>query len=61
MLREGLTYDIANIGHPMLFTETYVGTKKIIEDYIDEVATCLHYLVATECLTFGVEQKIQFF
>ena len=61
VLREGLTYDIANIGHPMLFTETYVGTKKIIEDYIDEVATCLHYLVATECLTFGVEQKIQFF
>ena len=61
VLREGLTYDIANIGHPMLFTETYVGTKKIIVDYIDEVATCLHYLVATECLTFGVEQKIQFF
>lgn len=28
ILREGLSYDIANIGHPMLFTATYIGTKK---------------------------------
>ena len=27
ILREGLTFDIANIAHPMLFTATYVGTK----------------------------------
>jgi NTE family protein len=27
VLREGLSYDFANIGHPMLFAETYVGTK----------------------------------
>ncbi len=28
ILREGLSYDIANIAHPLLFTEAYVGTKK---------------------------------
>ncbi len=27
LLKEGLTYDIANIGHPMLFAATHVGTK----------------------------------
>ena len=41
ILREGLTYDIANIAHPMLFAATYVGTKKIIEDYVEEVSESL--------------------
>ena len=27
VLRDGLTHDFANIGHPMLFAETYIGTK----------------------------------
>ena len=33
LLREGLSYDIANIAHPMLFTATYVGTKKFITQF----------------------------
>ena len=47
ILRDGLTYDFANIGHPMLFTETYIGTKKIIENYVDEMSDCLRYLACS--------------
>ena len=61
VLREGLTYDIANIGHPLLFAETYIGTKKIIEDYVEEMSNCLCYLASSECITFKLEEKIQFF
>ena len=32
ILREGLSYDIANIAKPMLVTATYVGTKKNREE-----------------------------
>ena len=61
VLRDGLTYDFANIGHPMLFAETYIGTKKIIENYVDEVSDCLRYLASSECITFQLKEKIQFF
>lgn len=47
MLSEGLTYDIANIAHPLLFSVTYVGTKKIIEDYVAEVSEGLAYCFGT--------------
>lgn len=60
ILRDGLTYDFANIGHPMLFAETYIGTKKIIENYVDEVSDCLRYLASSECITFQLKEKIQF-
>ena len=61
VLREGLSYDFANIGHPMLFAETYIGTKKIIENYVEEVSNCLQYLASSECITFQLKEKIQFF
>ncbi|MFM7811409.1 MAG: DUF3336 domain-containing protein [Acinetobacter junii] len=61
VLREGLSYDFANIGHPMLFAETYVGTKKIIENYVELVSDCFQYLASSECITFQLKEKIQFF
>lgn len=60
LLKEGLTYDIANIGHPMLFAATHVGTKKLIEDYIEEVSQSLAYIASSECITFQRKEKIEF-
>ncbi|WP_130802656.1 DUF3336 domain-containing protein [Acinetobacter ihumii] len=61
LLQEGLTHDIANIGHPMLFTVSYLGTKQLIEDYVDEVSKCLMFIAASTCQTLSIKQKIQFF
>jgi NTE family protein len=61
LLREGLTYDIANIAHPMLFAATYVGTKKIIEDYVIEVSESLVYIASAECEGLSIPEKIDFF
>lgn len=61
VLLEGLTYDIANIGHPLLFTHTFVGTKKIIEDYIEEVDACLMCIAHYQGDDFTLEQKLNFF
>lgn len=61
ILREGFSHDIANIGHPMLFTYSYIGTKKLIEDYIDEVSKSLIYIASQQCETLDIQEKIKFF
>ena len=61
ILREGFSHDVANIGHPMLFAHTYVGTKKIIEDYIDEVSKSLAFIASESCQLLTLENKIKFF
>lgn len=61
ILREGLSHDVANIGHPMLFNQTYVGTKKIIEDYIEEVSLSLVYIASSQCDALTVQEKLDFF
>ena len=61
ILREGFSHDVANIGHPMLCAHTYVGTKKIIEDYIDEVSKSLAFIASESCQLLTLENKIKFF
>lgn len=61
ILSEGLSYDVANIGHPMLFGSTYVGTKKIIEDYIEEVSESLAYVASESCASLTFQEKHDFF
>lgn len=61
ILREGLTYDIANIAHPLLFSATYVGTKRIIEDYIEEVSQSLAFIASDACTELQHQEKIEFF
>lgn len=61
ILREGLSYDIANIAHPLLFTEAYVGTKRIIEDYVEEVSQGLAYIASIDCTCLSMEEKIEYF
>ncbi len=61
ILSEGLTYDIANIAHPLLFSVAYVGTKKIIEDYVAEVSESLAFIASKECECLTLSEKISFF
>lgn len=61
ILREGLSYDLANIAHPLLFTVAYVGTKKIIEDYVEEVSKSLAFIASEECTCLTAQEKICFF
>lgn len=61
ILREGFSHDVANIGHPMLFAHTYVGTKKLIEDYVDEVSKSLTFIASENCQLLTIENKRKFF
>lgn len=61
ILREGLSHDIGNIGHPMLFTQTYIGTKKLIEDYVEGVSQGMAFVASDECDNLTLQEKIDFF
>lgn len=60
-LREGLNFDIANIAHPLLYAQTFIGTKKLIEDYIENVSQGFAYIASDEFTAFTLQQKIDYF
>lgn len=60
-LFEGLHGNLANISNPRLYGQVRVGTKRLIEDYINEVVRCLDYLCAGDFPDFSADEKILFF
>lgn len=60
-LAEGLHGNLANISNPLLHGSTRVGTKRLIEEYVDEVARCLDYICVGEFRDFSHDEKVLFF
>lgn len=60
-LHEGLHGNLGNMANPVLHSYCLVGTKKIIEEYIEEVAACLHYVADTDSDDISLGDKIKFF
>ncbi|MCH4247626.1 MAG: DUF3336 domain-containing protein [Acinetobacter populi] len=60
-LREGLNFDIANISHPLLYTQTFFGTKKLIEDYIEQVCEAFAYIACETFTALSLTEKIKYF
>lgn len=60
-LREGLHHDLGNMGNPALYTQSRVGTKHLIEEYIVQVCEALDFLCDHPVPGFPVSEKLQFF
>ncbi len=60
-LREGLHHDLGNMGDIRLYQQCHFGTKKLVEDYIDEVCECLHYLKRASVEGLTPASKLDFF
>ncbi|MBS8239016.1 DUF3336 domain-containing protein [Marinobacter lipolyticus] len=60
-LREGLHHDLGNMGNPVLYTRSRVGTKHLIEEYILQVCEGLDFLCDHPVPGFPVADKLQFF
>lgn len=60
-LHEGLHGNLGNISNPRLYQQSRVGTKKLIENYLNEVTTALNYLCDTNFKEFGLKEKLDFF
>lgn len=60
-LHEGLHGNLGNISNPQLYRYTRIGTKRLIEDYLNEVSTALDYLCDNEFDEFPFKEKLDFF
>lgn len=61
LLYEGLHGNLGNITNASLYGNCRVGTKKLIETYVEEVVRCLDYLCAGDFKDFSLDEKILFF
>eukprot|EP00004_Rigifila_ramosa_P024308 TRINITY_DN7003_c0_g1_i1.p1 TRINITY_DN7003_c0_g1~~TRINITY_DN7003_c0_g1_i1.p1 ORF type:complete len:615 (-),score=171.98 TRINITY_DN7003_c0_g1_i1:212-2056(-) len=60
-LRADLLRTLGNLNHPSLYTRCHVGTKVLIESYLDEVVSELNYVCETEFDNFSLQEKFDFF
>jgi predicted acylesterase/phospholipase RssA len=60
-LHEGLHGNLGNIANPALYNIARVGTKQLIETYLDEVCSALEYLCDGNFIEFSFQEKLEFF
>ena len=60
-LRQGLHWNLANLGNPALYTRALAGTKHLIHDYVDEVEQSLDVLLQTTHPALPQAEKARFF
>lgn len=60
-LHAGLHGNLGNMANPFLYQHARVGTKKLIEDYLEEVEACLIYICDNEFDNFDLGAKLRFF
>jgi hypothetical protein len=62
LLRTSLSRNLGDMGNPELYTKSRVGTKRLIEDYIDEVVKQLIYICdSPDTADNTLDNKLDFF
>lgn len=60
-LNEGIHGNMAGMGHGKLYTRAKAGTKRLIEQYVDEIDDALRFLAELETDDISVQEKLEFF
>ena len=60
-LNEGIHGNLGGMGHPILYAKAKLGTKRLITEYIDEVANALEHIAATSHAEIPFDEKLDFF
>ncbi len=60
-INEGLHGNLGRIANPALYSQCYFGTKNLINNYLDEVSTCLRWICENEFPNFTLVEKLEFF
>jgi TAG lipase / steryl ester hydrolase / phospholipase A2 / LPA acyltransferase len=60
-LRQGLHWNLGNVGNPKLYSYCRVGTKRLIREYVTEVSDALIDLCDNDHADFSTDQKLRFF
>jgi len=60
-LNEGIHGNMGGMGRSALYEQTRFGTKKLIEDYVDEIVSALDHLADPKVDEIDFEEKLDFF
>lgn len=60
-LNEGIHGNMGGMGRAALYQKAKIGTKRLICDYVDEVASTLDYLASGRVRKIPLEEKVEFF
>ena len=60
-LRQGLHWNLGNVGNPEIYAHARLGTKQLVVDYVAEVCSALEELCEVDDPAFGPEAKQKFF
>ena len=60
-LNEGIHGNMGGMGHSVLYDKANFGTKKLVVDYVDEIASALEHLARPEVDEISFEEKLDFF
>ena len=60
-LRQGMHWNLGNVSNPELYRHSRVGTKYLVQDYLDTLASTLNYLCDNDFADFSGEEKTKFF
>ena len=60
-IREGLHHDLGDISNPALYRNSYVGTKHLIEEYINQVCDSINLLCDNPVPGLPESEKLGFF
>lgn len=60
-LRQGMHWNIGNIGNPILYTASRVGTKRLIHDFVEEVVATLNEFADNDVEGITPAEKLRFF
>lgn len=61
ILHEGIHGNLANIANPALSNHAKIGTKKLIEEFLDEVCEALDFIYAADEAEIDLYDKLSFF
>lgn len=60
-LNEGIHGNMGGMGSSKLHHQAHAGTKKLIEDYVDEIVHALNHLAELDSEEIGLTEKLDFF
>ena len=60
-LNEGIHGNMGGMGRSSLYEKANFGTKKLVADYVDEIASALEHLAKPEVDGISFEEKLDFF
>ena len=60
-LNQGVHGNIDGVGHARLYSQAKFGTKQLVSDYIDEVATALQLLASDKADDIPFDDRLDFF